>query len=61
MQKKNLPSTSTCNNDILFEHVIHKHVHAEIERLICRVSAVAMNTTEGYMKLGYMKLGPENR
>ncbi|KAI3939964.1 hypothetical protein MKW98_029740 [Papaver atlanticum] len=53
--KENLnhASTSTGNNDAhIFEHVIHRHVQAEVGRLIGRVSAIRMNTTEGYMELG---------
>ncbi|KAI3900738.1 hypothetical protein MKW92_036313, partial [Papaver armeniacum] len=57
IENRNLPSTSTTNNDThLFEHVIHKHVQAEVARLTGRVSAVTMNNTEGYMELG-----PEHR
>ncbi|KAI3844343.1 hypothetical protein MKX03_034591 [Papaver bracteatum] len=55
--KMNLPSSGESNTSpTLFEHVMHEHVQAEVERLIGRISTVGMNTSEGYMELG-----PEHR
>ncbi|XP_026418315.1 uncharacterized protein LOC113313733 [Papaver somniferum] len=52
-EKLNFPSSSASNTSSnLFEHVMHEHVQAEVERLIGGISTVGMNTNEGYMELG---------
>ncbi|KAI3849866.1 hypothetical protein MKW98_026780 [Papaver atlanticum] len=49
-RQKNMMEKRRSSN--LFEHVMHEHVQAEITRLLCCVSRVAMNTSEEYMEYG---------